>query len=485
MSRACVLVASVLVTTACSAGTDKSGSPGSVLDSARPEDDGSIVVDDTGGLDDGGTGFDVGPGPDVGPPVDGDVPSGPPADCKGLQCQQKKCAPGKTTSVSGTVFAPNGTLPLYNVIVYVPNAALAPFPPGLLCDKCGTVASGEPVVTALSDSKGQFRLLNVPVGKDIPLVVQLGKWRRKVVIPEVKECVDNPLTDKNLTRLPKNQTEGDLPRIAVTTGGCDQLSCMLPKVGIDASEFGTKGSSKAVHFYSAGGASGPTGMTDAKAFWSNLDELKKYDVAVFSCECEEAPATKDATSYKAVTDYLAAGGRIFTTDFQYTWYKYSPDPALKAAATITGGAPPGGNPVTLDTSFPKGKALADWLKFVDPASAYGSVPCDFVFDNYAALDKAKTQTWGSSFAFFIPGGSAHPRFMTTNTPVGKPAESQCGKAVHLDAHINQTDKVDATYPAGCASKIKTGEEAFAFFFFDLSSCIQKEDAPPAPPPPIK
>ena len=186
---------------------------------------------------------------------------------------------------------------------------------------------------------------------------------------------------------------------------------------------------------------------------------------------------------KAVTDYLAAGGRVFTTDFMYTWYKYSPDAALKSAATIPGGAPLGGFTVTLDTTFPKGKALADWMKFVDPSVAYGAVPCDTVFANYSATDKTKVQTWGSSPGFFP--AAAGPRFMTINMPVGKPVESQCGKAVHLDAHVNATDKVDATYPAGCVAKIKPAEEAFAFFFFDLSSCIQKEADPPKPPPPIK
>jgi hypothetical protein len=478
-------IAIALFVVSCSAGGEKDSATSPLRDSATSSTDDSTIIDD-----DSSTVFDVGTGPTDVTGFPDAVVSGPPPMCKGLQCQQAKCDPGKTTTVTGSVYAPNGTLPLYNVIVFVPNAELMPFPTGLTCDKCGTIASGEPVVTALSDSKGKFTLSNVPSGTNIPIVVQLGKWRRKAVIPEIKPCVDNPLTDKNLTRLPKNQTEGDMPRIAVTTGKCDQLSCMLPKVGIDASEFGVKGSTKAVHFYSAGGAGGPAGMTDAKPFWSSLDELKKYDVAIFSCECEEnsptmasvAP-TKDATSFKAVTDYLAAGGRIFTTDFQYVWYKFSSDPALKSAATIPGLAPPGGNPVKLDTSFPKGKALADWMKFVDPGVAYGDVPCDFVFANYSGTDATKIQTWGRSAGFF--GGGIQPRFMTINTPVGKPAESQCGKAVHLDAHINGTDKVDTTYPAGCVAKIKAGEEAFAFFFFDLSSCIQKEADPPKPPPPIK
>ena len=418
------------------------------------------------------------------PAFDG-LADGPKPPCTGLQCQQVDCPGGTETTVSGTVYAPNGTMPLYNVIVYVPNDTVAPFTKGVSCDKCGSLASGSPIVTALTDSKGNFNLQKVPVGTNIPLVIQLGKWRRQIVIPEVKKCETTKLTDKNQTRLPKKQSEGDMPRIAVTTGGCDQLSCMLPKVGIDPSEFGVKGSSAAVHFYSAGGAGGPPGMTDAKTLWSDLTNLKNYDLAVFSCECYEAPTTKDATSFKTVTDYLSQGGRIFTTDFQYTWYKFSPDPALQGIGVIPGGAPSGDNPVKLDTSFPKGKALADWMKNIEPSINYGDVKCDYVFNNLKSTDKTKTQTWASSDSTTFSGEAGpgiHPRFVTVNTPVGKPVEAQCGKAVHLDAHINQTDRVDASYPAACKSPINPGEEAFAFFFFDLSSCIQKEGEAPKPPP---
>ncbi len=430
--------------------------------------DDSFDDPDTSGSTDDVSGFDLGS-----PFTDVSGRDGTP--CTGIACQQVDCPGGGSTTVSGTVYAPNGKLPLYNVIVYVPNGELSPLKAGAQCDKCGSIASGSPIVTALTDYKGNFTLSNVPVGSNIPLVIQLGKWRRKVSIPTVTACTDTKLTDHNLTRLPKNQSEGDMPRIAVTTGGCDRLSCMLPKVGIDASEFGVKGSKAAVHFYSAGGASGPAGMTDAKPFWSSTAELMKYDIAIFSCECYEAPSTKDATSYKAVTDYLAAGGRIFTTDFQYTWYKYSPDPGLKAIGNIPGGAPTGESPMIIDKSFPKGKALADWMGYVDPTASGGTVKPDYVFDNIYTINKASVQQWMYS-------GPPHPRVITVNTPVGKPVEDQCGKAVHLDAHINQTDNVDTTYPAGCKSPILQGEEAFAFFFFDLASCIQKEDAPPKVPP---
>ncbi|MGZ3418629.1 MAG: carboxypeptidase regulatory-like domain-containing protein [Polyangiales bacterium] len=452
-----------------------------------PKDD---VGDDsfTGAGDDAGGGsFDIGPG---GPDFDVGGEGGPTGPCIGLQCQQVKCEGGGDTTVTGTVYAPNGKLPLYNVQVYVPNAAVAPLDKGASCDKCGAVVSGDPVVTAITDSHGKFTLKNVPAGANIPLVIQLGKWRRETTIPMVTACTETKLTNPDQTRLPKKQSEGNMPRIAVTVGGCDKLSCMLPKVGIDASEFGvwSAGDSKKVHFYEpsggfTGGGAGPTGMEDARKLWSDTTRLKYYDLVIFSCECYEAPETKDATSYKAVADYLAAGGRIFTTDYQYTWYKYSPDAGLQSVASIPGGAPLGGNPAILDTSFPKGKALADWLAYVDKSTTPGQVKCDYVFNNFSPADKTKSQTWASSSGGSGgAGGGNNPRFITINTPVGKPIEQQCGKAVHLDAHINQSDTIDSSFPAGCSSPIKEGEEAFAFFFFDLAACIQKDGEAPKPPP---
>jgi hypothetical protein len=389
--------------------------------------------------------------------------------CVGLQCAVADCGTAPPTTISGTVFAPNGHLPLYNVNVFVPNAPLDPLTVGVSCDRCGTPLTGMPVVQAQSDYMGHFQLTGAPSGNDIPLVIQLGKWRRQVTIPAVLPCQDNKLSDPELTRLPKKQSEGNMPRVAVTLGECDQISCMLPKVGIDASEFGVAGQDKAVTFYSTPQTTFKAGVTSATTFWNNLTELSKYDIVILSCECDEHPDTKDATSYAAMAQYLAMGGRIFTTDFQYTWYRYSPDPGLASAGSIQGGAPIGASPVSIDTSFPKGKALADWMNYTMTSTAYGQVTPDFVFDNFLSMNASKSQTFASS------GG--HPRFMTINTPVGLPPDQQCGKAVHLDAHINSTDQINASFPSGCSSPINSGEAAFAYFFFDLANCIQDDGGP--------
>src|SRR5205807_473559 len=119
---------------------------------------------------------------------------------------------------------------------------------------------------------------------------------------------------------------------------------------------------------------------------------------ILSCECQEALNSKGnsptAPPFAEVTDYLAAGGRIFTTDFMYTWYRYSPNPDLKNATNIRGGAPIGGDPITVNTSFPKGQALADWLKVVGVPG--GKISPDVVFSNIVSVDTSMTQDWGDS-----------------------------------------------------------------------------------------
>ncbi|HVR18176.1 MAG TPA: carboxypeptidase-like regulatory domain-containing protein, partial [Polyangiaceae bacterium] len=437
----------------------------------------------------GGTG-----GTSIPPPPE---PTGGSGGCKNLQCRQTVCPEGSETTVTGTVYAPNGTLPIYNALVYVPNAPLTDFSPGLACDRCGALPAGEPVVSAVTDAQGGFRLVNVPVGANVPIVIQVGKWRRELVVPDVAACAETVLDDAEATRLPRNRSEGDMPRIAVTTGSCDNLVCLIAKLGIDPDEWGVAGDDKAVTFYRGKPldfdphkddrfTGALAGMTDASELWGNYATLSGYDVSIFSCECEEALENKGSVAYDAVTRYLAAGGRVFGTDYQYVWYQHATDPNWVAATTVTGaapdGAPLGDTTIRLDTSFPKGKALADWLAVIAPENAYAEVMSTEVFDNFSAARSGVTQVWGSSGTLADPT-LAHPRFLTVNMPAAAPVTEQCGKAAHLDAHITALSPAEFMhFPESCGAELANGEQVLAFFFFDLAACIQEDSKPVVPPP---
>src|SRR6185436_16240450 len=97
--------------------------------------------------------------------------------CTGLQCRIEVCDGGAKTTLSGTVYDPAGLVPLYDVLLYVPNAPLDPLSTGPSCDRCDSPVSGQPVTATLSDANGQFKLRNVPSGDGVPLVIQIGKWR--------------------------------------------------------------------------------------------------------------------------------------------------------------------------------------------------------------------------------------------------------------------------------------------------------------------
>ena len=148
-----------------------------------------------------------------------------------------------------------------------------------------------------------------------------------------------------------------MPHIAVTTGPCDQLGCLLPKLGIDTAELGAAGDGKAITYYVGYSfppmavvtpAYGPTNMTPATDLWNDETRLGLYDLALLSCECTENLDTKSAMSFTVMNNYLNKGGRIFGSHYFYVWLKYSPDSALTSALTITHSVFFGLSPMTLN-----------------------------------------------------------------------------------------------------------------------------------------
>jgi hypothetical protein len=364
------------------------------------------------------------------------------------------------TSISGTVYAPNGTLPLYNVTVYAPISMPPPFPAGVQCGQCSTNLPGGAYTSATTDAQGKFHLEGVPAGTNVPIIITTGKWRRTVIVPEITACTESNLPD-SMFRLPKNRTEGELPRIAVVTGGCDPLACILTKIGIDTTEFGSSSTGpQSVVFYNGNGGTAPGTPQPSTALHGSLDEMKKFDVIINSCECSEHNENK--TSPDLLKQYADLGGRVFGSHFHYTWMK-TLIPSWMGTASWTGGST--STPDLVDTSHPTGMALAQWLVTVGASTTLGQIPLSVKTYNASTVN-APTTRW--LYASGAAPASTH--YLSFDTPVGTPKEQQCGKVVYAGMHVS-SGSVGTSFPAACSATFTPDEKALVFLLFDLTTCV--------------
>jgi hypothetical protein len=479
-------------------------------------EDGSVFPSTSGdgGSNDGNNASDT-------PQLDFDG-SGDGRTCTNLECRQVPCANGAKTTVSGTVYDPAGKVPLYNVTVYVPNGQPKALTQGATCDQCNAAVTGNPIAITLTDSAGHFVLENVPVGADVPLVIQIGKWRRQVKIPNVGTCVDTAITDKNLLRLPRNQSEGDIPRMAITTGGADPLECLLRKIGLDDAEFTPASGDGRVHLYQGGGytqtqvdggatqhnaagqfaatLNGGASFTQADQLWNDVNKLKAYDMLLMACEGDpdRNVETKPQAALDAVFQYANLGGRVFASHYHDYWIDRSNPPLVNPPSpTPTATFPQTGiwvdpyqvqrptSPAlgTIDTSFPKGAAFKDWLTNVGSLQPDGRIR---IFEPGQLLRSVApvSQKWISLQNDNDPGADKTAvQYMTFNTPVGADAGAQCGRVVYNNLHVSSGgDTPGQAFPNGCTQpNLSDQEKALEFLLFDLSACIQDDKLPPVVP----
>ena len=408
-----------------------------------------------------------------------------PPPCNDLKCQVDPCGGDpKKTKLKGLVFAPEGTLPLYNITVYIPNAPLDPVVEGVACDTCTDGLPGDPIVATLTNTKGEFVLEGVPTGKDIPLVVSVGKWRREAVIPEVVSCVDN-IAPYDLTRLPKNKSEGHIPKIALVTGGADPLECLLRKIGLEDAEFTpVDGDGRVNLFNGKGGANkydpnhnGGASFQSAGTLWNSLDALKKYDIVLMACEGGTDIGNKSTQARQNVADYAGLGGRLFLSHWHNVWIDQGPQPWPTTATFVSDPDLPNPSTGKIDTSFPKGQALADWMINVGGSQVAGEMTIAEGQHTINAVNPDTSTRWVYTEA---PVPST-VQYYTFNAPVGVPADQQCGRVVDSDIHVSSGDTVGAAFPTGCkTNSLSPQEKALVFMLFELSACLIPDDMDPIP-----
>lgn len=143
-------------------------------------------------------------------------------------------------------------------------------------------------------------------------------------------------------------------------------------------------------------------------------------------------------------------------------------------------------PITgyVNTAFPKGNALADWLMLVAATSVRTELEI-WQGQHSVAGVVAPTQAWITVPQNPNEDNLPSIQYMTFNAPVGAPATSQCGRGAFADMHVNTPDRSDPAlpFPTGCGTAERsTQAKAVSFLLFELAGCVMDDALKPVAPP---
>jgi hypothetical protein len=441
--------------------------------------------------------------------------------CGGLCQDQASCANGQPTTIMGRVVAGQSAWtglppdPVPNVLVYVPNGPVQPLGQGFAvgsCPQCGADVSGSPLVSTYTRYDGTFTLTNVPTppaGQTLPVIIQLGRWRREFQITPPSACAMTSIGDLNL---PRNHTEGSIPLTAISTGAVDALECVLLKMGVDQAEFtaNTANPSGRIHIYAKGPGSelragvgpgayipDPNSKANPPAALSQPESALMatggtyldYDQIMLPCwgaAIDFKPADtmnmRSADEPGDLVSYANAGGHFFATHYSYSWLVNNGE-FNNVAAWNPDETNPGAVTWTLNVSklppivpAPMSSGIFwQWLNLVGALSnANLAMP---PAGPQVAITNPRHDADGvaNGSVDWIDGtdpvkNNALVEHFTFNTPVGQ--SNQCGHAIFSDFHVSGlTDANRTPFPMECSKTFSAQEKILEYMIFDLASCV--------------
>ena len=146
--------------------------------------------------------------------------------------------------------------------------------------------------------------------------------------------------------------------------------------------------------------------------------------------------------------------------------------------------------LTVNQTFPKGMALAQWLNgpVVNASPTLGQLAVSGSEHSVNTVNAAHDASGCTTRR------RARPQYLSFNTPVGTPEAMQCGKVVFTDIHIQKSISVGGVttggddsdpskpFPSGCKTNMMSPQaKALEFLFFDLTSCVEPPTTMPQPP----
>ncbi len=408
-------------------------------------------------------------------------------------------AGAQTTTISGTVYMPNGTNVLPNALVYVTTGTPAALVSGANCPgvNCLTASTAVPsgvTIYTYSAVDGTFTLSNVSQSTTYTLVIQAGHWRRQFS----QEVGTSAITGLSLS-MPSTHAQGDIPLIAIATGSKDAVECVFNDLGVSNNEVtddtvgsgGTFGGR--IHLYkgdhSAGAElSASTPSETALMGGTSTTPLGNYDMVMFPCQ--GSTTAESAGDIDNLLAYTSAGGRAFVTHDSRVWLNTA---TTYQSETFSGVANWLGSPVstlnpdpgvaTVNTSFTDGSTLAQWLYnggYADGNTAgaadtgtLGQVEISTLRWDLSGVN-APTQSWLTLNPDVTTSSNPVMQF-SFNTPFGAAAAAQYGRVLFNEYHVeNVSESGNPIFPAECptlsAAEIAQ-EKMLEYALFDLSNFV--------------
>ncbi|MFT3838223.1 MAG: hypothetical protein QM723_14670 [Myxococcaceae bacterium] len=261
---------------------------------------------------------------------------------------------------------------------------------------------------------------------------------------------------------------------------------MLPKIGIDTSEFTNPGGGGRVQFFRDNGSRISAQTPAASSLYDFPATLANYDALILDCVGSEV--AKNSAELQNMQDYTTKGGRVFMSHYSYVWLtdklgfpgsyvaQTSPFPGVATwAPQGSDPSPQTGLAANVDMTFPKGQTFAQWLLQVGSSSALGNIKIDQTRYDFTAVTAPPSQQW-------VYRPTNIPVQFTFNTPLNAMPQNQCGRVLFSDFHVNTGGVGSGTFPASCgtASPLTPQEKVLEYLLFDLTSCV----TPDIPPPPM-
>jgi len=238
------------------------------------------------------------------------------------------CGGGDTNAtLSGTVWAPNGEIPISGAVVY--TAAVPPegIPQQVYCDECEALDCSNFVTLTAAD--GSFQLDTV-AADDRYLVVRKGQFMR---VTQLDIAAGSSNVSAMLTTLPGDNNPGAgryIPRIAVGYGSYDRIEDALGKFGLGQTNIAsfeenlTPGT-EPFDIWDNGGSPGADGFASVGNFSTliaNPNLLDDYHIIFVPCSNDAFLSSLNAAEIQNIRDWVAAGGRWYVADWSNEWFEH-------------------------------------------------------------------------------------------------------------------------------------------------------------------